>query len=79
MHLHGHHVRLLDALDDGWKPFWLDTILAPPQRTTRVAFVADNRGKWLHRIRRARRGRRHPGVVRGDVSYGRGNSANSRR
>jgi FtsP/CotA-like multicopper oxidase with cupredoxin domain len=47
VHLHGHHVRLLDALDDGWKPFWLDTILAPPQRTTRVAFVADNRGKWL--------------------------------
>ncbi len=27
VHLHGHHVRLLDALDDGWKPFWLDTIL----------------------------------------------------
>jgi FtsP/CotA-like multicopper oxidase with cupredoxin domain len=47
VHLHGHHARLLDALDDGWKPFWLDTILAPPQRTTRVAFVADNRGKWL--------------------------------
>jgi FtsP/CotA-like multicopper oxidase with cupredoxin domain len=47
VHLHGHSARLLDALDDGWKPFWLDTILAPPQRTTRVAFVADNRGKWL--------------------------------
>jgi len=47
VHLHGHHVRLLDAMDDGWKPFWLDTILAPPQRTTRVAFIADNRGKWL--------------------------------
>ena len=27
LHIHGHHVRLLDALDDGWKPFWLDTIL----------------------------------------------------
>jgi FtsP/CotA-like multicopper oxidase with cupredoxin domain len=47
IHLHGHSARLLDALDDGWKPFWLDTILAPPQRTTRIAFVADNRGKWL--------------------------------
>jgi FtsP/CotA-like multicopper oxidase with cupredoxin domain len=47
VHLHGHSARLLDALDDGWKPFWLDTILAPPQRTTRIAFVADNRGKWL--------------------------------
>lgn len=47
IHLHGHSARLLDALDDGWKPFWLDTILAPPKRTTRIAFVADNRGKWL--------------------------------
>jgi FtsP/CotA-like multicopper oxidase with cupredoxin domain len=47
IHLHGHAARLLDTLDDGWKPFWLDTILAPPQRTTRIAFVADNRGKWL--------------------------------
>jgi FtsP/CotA-like multicopper oxidase with cupredoxin domain len=25
-HLHGHHFRLLDRLDDGWKPFWLDTL-----------------------------------------------------
>ena len=47
VHLHGHSARLLDALDDGWKPYWLDTVLAPPQRTTRIAFVADNRGKWL--------------------------------
>jgi FtsP/CotA-like multicopper oxidase with cupredoxin domain len=46
-HIHGHHVRLLDKLDDGWKPFWLDTILCVPQQTTRVAFVADNPGKWL--------------------------------
>ena len=47
VHLHGHHVRLLDNLDDGWKPFWLDTVMAGPRRTTRVAFVADNPGKWL--------------------------------
>jgi FtsP/CotA-like multicopper oxidase with cupredoxin domain len=47
VHLHGHHVRLLDNLDDGWKPFWLDTIMAGPRRTTRVAFVADNPGRWL--------------------------------
>lgn len=51
LHIHGHHVRLLDALDDGWKPFWLDTILCVPQATTRVAFVADNAGKWLLRAR----------------------------
>lgn len=47
LHIHGHHVRLLDALDDGWKPFWLDTILCIPQQTTRIAFVADNPGKWM--------------------------------
>ena len=47
VHLHGHSARLLDALDDGWKPYWLDTILCPPGRTTRIAFLADNRGKWL--------------------------------
>lgn len=47
LHIHGHAVRLLDALDDGWKPFWLDTILCVPQQTTRIAFVADNLGKWL--------------------------------
>jgi FtsP/CotA-like multicopper oxidase with cupredoxin domain len=47
LHLHGHHARLLDNLDDGWKPFWLDTIMAAARQTTRIAFVADNPGKWL--------------------------------
>ena len=47
MHVHGHHFRLLDNLDDGWKPFWLDTVLVAPQATARIAFVADNPGKWM--------------------------------
>jgi FtsP/CotA-like multicopper oxidase with cupredoxin domain len=47
IHLHGHHFRLLDALDDGWKPFWLDTLPIAPQSDIRIAFVADNPGKWL--------------------------------
>jgi len=46
-HLHGHHVRLLDRLDDGWKPFWLDTILVDAGQTLRVAFAADTVGAWL--------------------------------
>ncbi len=46
VHLHGHHFRLLDRLDDGWKPFWLDTLAVPPQQVWRVAFVAGNPGKW---------------------------------
>ena len=47
MHVHGHHFRLLDRLDDGWKPYWLDTVLIDPRRSARIAFVADNPGKWL--------------------------------
>jgi FtsP/CotA-like multicopper oxidase with cupredoxin domain len=47
IHLHGHSFRLLDALDDGWKPFWLDTMPIAPQGKSRIAFVADNPGKWL--------------------------------
>lgn len=47
MHLHGHSFRLLHALDDGWEPYWLDTVQVPENKTTRIAFVADNPGKWL--------------------------------
>jgi len=47
VHVHGHHVRHLDRLDDGWKPYWLDTISVPPGLTERVAFLADNPGQWL--------------------------------
>ncbi len=47
LHLHGHSFRLLDRMDDGWKPFWLDTLVVPPRLTLRIAFVADNPGKWL--------------------------------
>jgi FtsP/CotA-like multicopper oxidase with cupredoxin domain len=46
VHLHGHSFRLLDSLDDGWKPFWLDTLPIEPRTKPRIAFVADNPGKW---------------------------------
>jgi FtsP/CotA-like multicopper oxidase with cupredoxin domain len=46
-HLHGHHFRLLDRLDDGWKPFWLDTLAIEPGQTQRVAFAAEHAGRWL--------------------------------
>jgi FtsP/CotA-like multicopper oxidase with cupredoxin domain len=51
VHLHGHHFRRLDRLDDGWKPFWLDTLVVGEQ-IERIAFVADNPGKWLLHSRR---------------------------
>jgi FtsP/CotA-like multicopper oxidase with cupredoxin domain len=47
MHVHGHHFRLLDRLDDGWKPYWLDTTIVGVEKTERIAFVADNPGKWM--------------------------------
>jgi FtsP/CotA-like multicopper oxidase with cupredoxin domain len=46
-HLHGHHFRLLDRLDDGWKPYWLDTLAVEPGQTQRVAFAAEYAGRWL--------------------------------
>jgi FtsP/CotA-like multicopper oxidase with cupredoxin domain len=46
-HLHGHHFRLLDRLDDGWKPFWLDTLAVEPGQTQRIAFAAEYPGRWL--------------------------------
>jgi FtsP/CotA-like multicopper oxidase with cupredoxin domain len=46
-HPHGHHVRLLDRLDDGWKPYWLDTLAVEPGQTQRVAFLAEYAGRYL--------------------------------
>jgi len=47
MHIHGHHFRQLDRLDDGWKPYWLDTVMVDVREISRIAFVADNPGKWM--------------------------------
>ncbi len=47
LHIHGHHVRRLHNLDDGWEPYWLDVIAVPANHTSRVAFVAGEAGKWL--------------------------------
>ena len=46
MHLHGHAFRLLHARDDGWEPYWLDTLQIPENKTVQIAFIADNPGKW---------------------------------
>ncbi len=47
--LHGHVFRVLHPLDDGWEPFFLDTVIVPDNKTVRIAFNADNLGKWLIR------------------------------
>jgi FtsP/CotA-like multicopper oxidase with cupredoxin domain len=46
IHLHGHVCRLLHALDDGWEPYWVDTFQVAEGRTARIAFLADNPGRW---------------------------------
>jgi FtsP/CotA-like multicopper oxidase with cupredoxin domain len=46
---HGHVFRVLHAYDDGWEPFFMDTVIVPENRTVRIAFIADNPGKWLIR------------------------------
>ena len=49
MHVHGHHFRIIERkgseIDEG-RP-WKDTFLIGAGQTTRIAFVADNPGKWL--------------------------------
>jgi hypothetical protein len=46
-HVHGHALRVLHLLDDGWEPYWRDSVIVPAGATVRVAFLADNPGKWL--------------------------------
>ncbi|WP_026597103.1 multicopper oxidase family protein [Methylobacterium sp. 77] len=47
LHLHGHAFRLLHPLDDGWEPYWLDTFQLLEGRMARIAFKADNPGRWV--------------------------------
>lgn len=45
----GHVFRLLHPMDDGWEPYFLDTIHLPENTTSRIAFDAVNVGKWAIR------------------------------
>ncbi len=47
IHVHGHAFRLLHPLDDGWEPYFLDTVQIPENRKLHIAFIADNPGRWL--------------------------------
>ena len=62
-HLHGHHFRLLDRLDDGWKPFWLDTLAIDAGQTQRIAFAAELSRAVADRICRDRLGGAAAGAV----------------
>jgi FtsP/CotA-like multicopper oxidase with cupredoxin domain len=48
MHFHGHHFQVIErdgaaTGNDAWK----DTALIEPQKTAKIAFGADNPGKWM--------------------------------
>ncbi len=47
MHVHGHHFRQLAERGETFRPYWLDTVIVDPERRERIAFVADNPGKWM--------------------------------
>lgn len=46
LRVHGHAMRLLHARDDGWEPYWRDSVILPPRGTAHVAFVAEAPGRW---------------------------------
>lgn len=46
LNLYGQAMRVLHAKDDGWEPYWRDSVLLPPSVRTHVAFVADKPGRW---------------------------------
>lgn len=47
IHIHGHASRLLHPMDDGWEPYFLDTLQLPENRKLHISFQADNPGRWL--------------------------------
>ena len=47
MHLHGHHVKTLNAGRREAPDVWRDTVLVDPGESIDVAFVADNPGRWM--------------------------------
>lgn len=48
MHLHGHHMKLLEIDGTAMKsPHWVDSPLVLPRQNVKLAFVADNPGDWL--------------------------------
>ncbi|WP_457797424.1 multicopper oxidase family protein [Methylocystis sp. S23] len=46
MHVHGHAMRLLHDLDDGWEPYWRNGVIVPAGKAKHVSFIADSPGKW---------------------------------
>ena len=46
MHVHGFCMRLLHDLDDGWEPYWRNSVIVAKGARKHVALLADAPGKW---------------------------------
>lgn len=46
VNIQGNPARPLDAIYDGWQPWWHDTVPVAPGATVRVAFLAQTPGRW---------------------------------
>lgn len=47
VHLHGHSFKVLDSNKVDRPVHWADTVLLTPKERVRIAFVADNPGRWM--------------------------------
>lgn len=47
IHLHGHTFKVLDSNKVDRPVHWADTVLLTPKERARIAFVADNPGRWM--------------------------------
>ncbi len=47
MHLHGHHFQVVAVNGTALSGAMRDTVLVPPMGSVRIAFDADNPGRWL--------------------------------
>ena len=69
IHVHGHAMRLLHDLDDGWEPYWRDTVLVAPRENQACRLHRRQSGQMGHRIPHRRpAGDRARHLVRGDLN-----------
>ncbi|WP_189987969.1 multicopper oxidase family protein [Thalassobaculum fulvum] len=47
IHLHGHTFKVLESNKVDRPVHWADTVLLTPKERVRIAFVADNPGRWM--------------------------------
>jgi FtsP/CotA-like multicopper oxidase with cupredoxin domain len=51
IHVQGHVVRLLHDLDDGWDPYWRESVVAPERATKHIAWRPGSKSRRDFRVR----------------------------